>query len=97
MVTLDQACRRQQVGEGWFAALEDVPKQAISISVPQILKSRRLVVTVPDARKARAVQACVEGPLTALCPASVLNTHADCGLFLEPASAQLLSAFGKDK
>lgn len=92
VVTLDQACRQQQVGEGWFATLKDVPKQAISMSVPQILKSRRLVVTVPDARKARAVQACVEGPMTALCPASVLMTHADCGLFLEPASAQLLSA-----
>ena len=87
VVSLDEACRRQQVGEGWFAALEEVPQQAITVSVPQLLKSRRIVCTVPDARKAPAVRNALEGPVTNLCPASVLQTHAACTVFLDPASA----------
>ena len=84
---LDEACRRQQVGEGWFATLEEVPKQALTMSVPQIMKSRRIVCTVPDARKAVAVRAAVKGPVSSLCPASVLQEHAACVMFLDPASA----------
>jgi glucosamine-6-phosphate deaminase len=87
VVDLDEACRRQQVGEGWFAALDDVPRQALSMSIPQIMKSRRIVCTVPDARKAAAVRGAVEGPVTNLCPASVLQRHPDCALFLDLASA----------
>jgi len=90
IVELDEACRRQQLGEGWFTALDEIPKRAISMSIRQILKSRRLVVTVPDERKARAVKSVVEGEISNLCPASILQTHPDCALFLDPASASLL-------
>src|SRR5882724_2930397 len=61
VVTLDEACRRQQLGEGWFATLEDVPRRAISMSIRQILKAKKIVCIVPDARKAKAVKACLEG------------------------------------
>src|SRR5205807_3743713 len=60
-VTLDDACRRQQLGEGWFPTFNDVPKQAISMSVRQIMKSRAIICTVPDQRKAEAVRNSVEG------------------------------------
>jgi glucosamine-6-phosphate deaminase len=87
VVDLDEACRRQQVGEGWFASLEDVPPRAISMSIPQILASREIICVVPDERKARAVQAAVEGPVTPLVPASAMQQHARTTLFLDRASA----------
>ena len=87
VVSLDEACRRQQVGEGWFASLADVPKQALSMSIPQIMKSRRIVCTVPDARKAAAVKGAVMGAVSNSCPSSILQRHPDCTLFLDPASA----------
>ena len=91
IVTLDDACRQQQVGEGWFASLADVPKRAISMSVRQILKARAILCIVPDARKAHAVHASVAGPVTPNAPASILQTHADTTLFLDSASASRLS------
>ena len=91
VVKLDEACRRQQVGEGWFKSLEEVPKQAITMSIRQILKSARIVCTVPDARKAEAVRGTVEGPVTNTCPASILQKHADCTIFLDAAAASKLS------
>jgi glucosamine-6-phosphate deaminase len=91
VVSLDEACRRQQVGEGWFAALDDVPRRALSMSIPQIMKSRAIVCTVPDARKAAAVKGVVEGPVSNRCPASVLQNHPGCAMFLEPASAGRLT------
>ena len=91
VVTLDHACRQQQVSEGWFASLKEVPKQALSMSIPQIMKSKRIVCAVPDIRKAQAVKNALEGTLTNLCPASVLRTHTECGLFLDTGSASLLS------
>ncbi|MBP8295831.1 MAG: glucosamine-6-phosphate deaminase [Burkholderiales bacterium] len=91
IVNLDEACRRQQMGEGWFATLEDVPRRAISMSVRRILASRKLVVKVPDRRKAEAVRNAVEGPVTNLVPASILRTHADCTLFLDREAASSLS------
>jgi len=87
VVELDPVCRHQQVGEGWFATLDDVPKRALSMSVPQIMKSRRIVCTVPDARKAKAVQGAVKGPVSNRCPASILQQHPDCSMFLDPAAA----------
>ena len=83
IVTLDEACRRQQVGEGWFASVADVPSQAISMSVRQILKAREIICVVPDARKAEAVKACVEGPISPMAPASILRTHAQTTLYLD--------------
>jgi glucosamine-6-phosphate deaminase len=91
VVTLDDACRRQQVGEGWFSSMHDVPTQAISMSVRQILKSKEIIAVVPDARKAEAVKACVEGPVSPLAPASILQTHANTTLYLDRDSAALLT------
>jgi glucosamine-6-phosphate deaminase len=91
IVALDEACRRQQVGEGWFASVDDVPGRAISMTVRQILRSKEIVCVVPDARKARAVQACLEGPITAMAPASTLRSHPQTTVYLDRDSAQLLS------
>jgi len=90
IVTLDEACRRQQVGEGWFRSVDEVPARAISMSVRQILKSREIVCVVPDARKAEAVRVCVEGDVSPLAPASILRTHANTTLYLDADSAALL-------
>lgn len=90
VVTLDEVCRRQQLGEGWFATLDDVPTKAISMSIPQILRSRLIVLSVPDARKAEAVRAAVEGPVSPEHPASALQGHAHAVLFLDPPAASRL-------
>lgn len=90
VVRLDERCRRQQVGEGWFAAIEDVPETAISMSVRQILSARCIVCVVPDRRKAEAVRACVEGPIDPMAPASILQRHPDATIYLDPESASLL-------
>ena len=90
-VELAEACRKQQLGEGWFESLDDVPAQAISMSIRHIMKSQRLIVTVPDERKAEAVKNAVEGVMSNLCPATILQTHDDCRLFLDAASSALLS------
>ena len=91
IVRLDEACRRQQVGEGWFRTLAEVPERAISISVRQLMKSRVIISVVPDARKAEAVRLCLEGPVGPMAPASILRTHPDATLYLDMASAALLS------
>ncbi len=92
IVTLDEACRRQQVGEGHFAAIEDVPKHALSLSIPAILSARTISCVVPDRRKAEAVRCALEGPLSPDCPASALRQHPDCHLYLDLDSASLLSS-----
>jgi glucosamine-6-phosphate deaminase len=90
VVELDEPCRRQQVGEGWFPTLDAVPRHAISMSVHQILMSRRIICTVPDARKAAAVKATIEGPVTPAVPASCLQEHPLAELFIDvPAASQL--------
>ena len=94
VVELDEACRRQQHGEGWFHTLDDVPRRAISMSVRQIMKSRTIVCTAPDRRKAQAVRASVEGPVTPQVPASILQRHPDVALHLDPDSASLLEKAG---
>ena len=90
VVDLDQACRQQQLGEGWFPTLDDVPKQAISMSMAHILKSDALVCTIPDARKATAVKGTVTGAIAPEIPGAYLRTHPECVLFLDTASASLL-------
>jgi glucosamine-6-phosphate deaminase len=92
VVNLDEACRRQQLGEGWFPSLSDVPTQAISMSIRQIMRSRAIVCTVPDARKAAAVQQTVEGAVSPLVPASILQRHPDCRLYLDPPAAAGLTS-----
>ena len=93
VVNLDEACRRQQLGEGWFPTLEDVPAQAISMTIAQILAAKEILAIVPDARKAAAVRACLEGPISPLAPASVLQNHPHTTIYLdEPSAAQLSAA-----
>ena len=92
VVELDEACRRQQLGEGWFETLDDVPTKAISMSVNHILKSNAIVCSVPDQRKARAVKAAIEGPLTPEVPASALQQHENAVIYLDPPAASLLSS-----
>ena len=91
IVELDEACRRQQVGEGWFKDLSEVPQHAISMSVRQMLKAKEILCIVPDARKAPAVKACFEGEIGPMAPASMLRTHGNTTIFLDQYSAALLS------
>jgi glucosamine-6-phosphate deaminase len=90
LVTLDEQCRRQQLGEGWFATLEDVPRQAISMGIRQIMRSRAIVLSVPDLRKAEAVLAAVQGPVSPNYPASILQQHSNTVLFVDAPAASLL-------
>lgn len=90
VITLDEVCRNQQLGEGWFPTFDDVPKQAISMSPKQIMKSAAIINTVPDLRKAKAVKGALQGPVSNLCPASILQRHPDCTTFLDRDSASLL-------
>ena len=90
LVRLNEECRRQQVGEGWFKSIREVPPQAITMSIRQILKAEHIICTVPDARKARAVQASLEGEITPAVPASYLQQHARASIYLDPDSAATL-------
>jgi len=90
VVDLDEACRRQQLGEGWFPGLADVPRRAISMSIRQILKAREILCVVPDARKAKAVGECLEGEVSPLHPSSILQTHPATTIYLDRDSASLL-------
>ncbi len=94
VVNLDEACRQQQFGEGWFPSFDAVPRQAISMSVRQILKSELIVLSVSDTRKAEAAKAALEGPVSNLAPASILQTHKRTVLFIDPPAASLLSRKG---
>ena len=91
IVNLDEACRQQQLGEGWFKSLDEVPKQAISMSIKQIVKSKHIVCSVPDSRKAMAVKNTLEKEVGNLYPASILQTHTSCYCYLDLASAALLT------
>ena len=91
LVNLDEACRQQQVGEAWFADISQVPKRAISMSARQILKANEILAVVPGVRKAEAVKACVEGPISPVLPASILRTHPSVTVYLDQKSASLLS------
>lgn len=92
VVELDEACRRQQVGEGWFRDISEVPRQAISMSVRQILKAKEIISIVPDARKAPTVKRCFEGEISTMAPASILRMHASCTVYLDKESSGLLRA-----
>ena len=91
VVELDEACRRQQLGEGWFRSLEDVPRRAISMTVRQILKAKLILCIVPDARKASAVAKCFQGEINPDVPASILRTHSNTTVYLDKNSAALLN------
>lgn len=89
-VELDAACRAQQMGEGWFATLEDVPRRAISMGIQQILKSRKIILSVPDSRKAKAAALCIDGPIDPMAPASIVQSHGATSIHLDQAAAALL-------
>ena len=91
IVELDEACLRQQVGEGWFADISEVPRRAISMSVRQILKAKEIICVVPDRRKAAAVKLCFDGDVSPMAPASILRTHPAATIYLDRESASLLS------
>eukprot|EP01065_Artemidia_motanka_P051131 TRINITY_DN8918_c0_g1_i1.p1 TRINITY_DN8918_c0_g1~~TRINITY_DN8918_c0_g1_i1.p1 ORF type:complete len:260 (+),score=41.01 TRINITY_DN8918_c0_g1_i1:55-834(+) len=91
VVQLDEACRRQQVGEGWFQSLAETPTQAVTLTIPAIMRAARISCVVPDERKAAAVQAALEGPVDPQCPGSVLRKHPSCVLWLDHGSASRLS------
>jgi glucosamine-6-phosphate deaminase len=91
IANLDEACRSQQLGEGWFASFDEVPRQAISMSIRQIMKATQILVIVPDARKAKAIQACFGGEVSPQAPASILQQHPRATIYLEPESASLLT------
>ncbi|MCW3091489.1 MAG: glucosamine/galactosamine-6-phosphate isomerase [Ferruginibacter sp.] len=91
VVSLEELCRKQQFGEGWFKSIEDVPRQAISMSIKQIFKSKNIICSVPEGRKAKAVKDCLELPVSNLFPAGILQVHPNCTYFLDESSASLLS------
>lgn len=91
VVSLDPVCRQQQLGEGWFPSLDDVPTQAISMSVSQIMKSKAIISCTPDQRKAEAVRKTIESPVTPLVPSSILKLHEAFWIYLDRFSASLLS------
>ena len=91
VVELDEICRRQQVGEGWFADISDVPTHAVSMSPRQIVQAREIVAVVPDQRKAKAVRLCMEGVVRPEAPASILREHPNATVFVDADSASLLS------
>jgi len=90
IVTLDEACRQQQVGEAWFANISQVPKRAISMSARQILKAKEILAVVPDKRKAQAIKACFEGEISPMAPASILRRHPNATVYVDTHSASLL-------
>jgi glucosamine-6-phosphate deaminase len=91
VVNLDEDCRRQQLGEGWFPTINDVPEKAISMSIRQIMKSKAIICCVPDLRKAEAVKKTVEGSISPLIPASIMRQHDATWLYLDSDSASMLS------
>lgn len=92
VVDLDDQCVAQQYGEGWFKSLEEVPRKAISMSIRQIMRSQNIICSVPDVRKAAAVHNCLDGPVNKLHPASILQTHERCTIYLDKDSASLLKS-----
>jgi len=91
IVDLDDQCVQQQFGEGWFPSINDVPRKAISMSVKQIMRSKQIICSVPDSRKAVAVKNSIENQVSNLYPASILQSHPHCTIFLDPSSAALLT------
>jgi len=93
VVNLDEACRRQQMGEGWFKRFEEVPTRAVSMSIKQVMKSHSIICSVPDTRKANAVKLCLEGPVTPMAPSSCLQKHERAYIYLDKDSASLLAKY----
>jgi glucosamine-6-phosphate deaminase len=93
VVTLDTACRQQQLAEGWFERFEDVPKHALTLTIPTLLKVPKLIVSVPGRRKAESVRRTIEDPISTACPATILRSHPDVTIYLDEESASALNGF----
>ena len=93
VVNLDETCRKQQLGEGWFKTIADVPRQAISMSIRQVMKSKVIICACPDGRKAKAVKTCLEGPVSNLAPSSILQEHRKAIIYLDRESSALLTKY----
>jgi glucosamine-6-phosphate deaminase len=91
VVNLDDACRHQQLAEGWFKTFEDVPKRALTLTIPTVLKVPKLIVSVPGSRKAQSVRRTLEDPISTACPATILRDHPDVTLYLDTESASELN------
>ena len=91
LVELDERCRQQQVGEGHFASLDEVPREALTLTCPALMRSRHMICCVPERRKAEAVRNALEGPVSPACPASLLRTHPRATIYLDTESASLLA------
>jgi glucosamine-6-phosphate deaminase len=91
VVTLDAACRRQQLAEGWFKTLDEVPPQALTLTIPTLLKVPKLIISVPGRRKSHSVRRAIEDPISTACPATILRTHPDATMYLDRESASELS------
>ena len=90
VVNLDVACRQQQAAEGWFKTWEDVPAQALTLTIPTLFRVPKLIVSVPGSRKAEAVRRTLEDPISTDCPSTILRTHPDVTVYLDPDSAAQL-------
>jgi glucosamine-6-phosphate deaminase len=93
VVTLDTACRQQQLAEGWFEKFEDVPEQALTLTIPTMLKVPKLIVSVPGGRKAQSVRRTLADPISTACPATILRVHPDVTIYLDQESASALNGF----
>src|SRR5262245_23708293 len=91
VVQLDEVCRNQQVNDGAFATIEDVPHDALSLTIPTLMARPKLFAIAPGPAKRQAIKSTVEGPVSTQCPASILRTHADAHLFIDRVSAELLT------
>lgn len=87
IVSLDQQCRQQQVNEGWFGSLAEVPQRAITLTIPTLLRVPRLIATVPGERKAHIVHRTLTEEISTRCPATIMRKHPDTTVYLDPASA----------
>lgn len=96
VVSLDSACRQQQVSEGWFPSLDEVPKQAITLTIPTLMRVPELIASVPGPRKAHIVKRSIEEPISTQCPATILRTHPNATVYLDHESAaELKNQFGR--
>jgi glucosamine-6-phosphate deaminase len=91
VVNLDDACRHQQLAEGWFPTFEDVPKRALTLTIPTVMRVPKLIVSVPGPRKAQSVRRTLQDPISTECPATILRNHPDVTLYLDPESAAELN------
>ena len=93
VVNLDEACKKQQVGEGWFASIDDVPKQAISMTPYQIMKCKKIITCAPHSVKAKAIKATLYDAVSNMIPATLLRTHPDWSLYVDKNSGSLIKMF----